>query len=109
MAFGFARHPNLTIASGSSNSNAIELMEDAYGLGIQAPATLTSTMILVQVAMAASSGATFATLQSGGTDVTITAGKALIITPIPYKQLRIQGSSAEGADRSFTTGKVFTV
>lgn len=111
MPFFMADLPSITVSSGGSNSNAISLVEDAYGLGIAAPATLTASQVTVQVAMSSGAAATFVTLQSGGSDVVLAAGKALIITPLPYRQLRVNSSVAggEGAARTFTVSKVLIV
>lgn len=107
MAFGFAQLPAVTINSGTTDSNTIVGFEDAYALSIQAPATLTSTAVTVAVIGSTSTTASFSTLQSGGVDIVLTQGKACIITPIPYRQLKLQGTAAEGSDRSFTVAKVF--
>lgn len=105
MAFGYAKHPSLTLLT--TVSNTISGFEDAFGLSIVAPATLTSTSVTLQVANSTSTGATFATLQSGGSDITLVSGKALVVTPIPFVQLRLAGNSTEAASRTFDVAKVF--
>lgn len=105
--FGYARHASLTITT--SVSNTITGFEDSFGLSIVAPATLTSTSVTLQVTNSTDSAAVFGTLQSGGSDVVITAGKALVVTPIPFQQLKLLGTSTEAGTRTFTVAKVFLV
>jgi hypothetical protein len=101
MAFVTVDLPTATIASGTSTSNVIKDIGDAYAITIFTPATLTSTGVTLGVEPS-SSGTNFVTLQSGGTDVVLPAGRATIISPPAFKQLRIESSSAEGADRVFS-------
>jgi len=108
MKFWLADLPDLVIPS-TNNSNAISLFEDAYGVSVQAPPTLTACQVTVQVAVSSGAAATFSTLQSGGADVLLFAGKALIMTPLPYRQFRINSTTAEGASRTFQAAKVFPV
>ena len=108
MALAFAAHADLVLTTGAAaQSNIITEFWDAYGLSIVAPATLTSTAITILVTNSTVFGATLATLQSGGTDVVLTAGKSLTITPVAYRQLQLQGSAVEVAARTFTVAKVF--
>jgi hypothetical protein len=100
MAFVTVNLPTATIASGASTSNIIKDVGDAYAITIFTPATLTSTGITIGVEPT-SSGTNFVTLQSGGSDVVLPAGRATIISPPAFKQLRLESSSAEGADRTF--------
>lgn len=102
---------SLTIASGQTNGTAIGGFDDAEALVIYAPATLTGTITL-QVApeREASEGGTstaqsWATMQSGGVDITLPAGKALTLTDIAFRQLRLVSGSAEGGDRAFRVTK----
>lgn len=97
----------MVIPSGQQNSNAVKPIDDCYGLGITSPSALTGT-ITVEVEMT-DTGTSFATLQSGGTDITIAAGKATILTPLPYKQIRMHSNAAEGADRTFLVSRVIPV
>lgn len=92
-------HKAMTIPSGGSTSNAIVDFDDAWGLAIYSPAALTNTCT-VEVEPS-SSGTNFVVLQSGGTDVTLPAGKATIFSPSPWKQMRVTSGGAEGADRVF--------
>jgi len=103
--------PNLVIASGQTNSNAISGAEDAEALTFYAPSALTGTITL-QVAKerAVSEGGTAAsvtwhTKQSGGADITIPAGKSITITDIGFRQFRLVSGSAEGAERTFKVTK----
>lgn len=107
MAFGYANLPSLTILSGSSGGSYLTLVEDAYGVSIVAPATLSASNALVMVGQT-TSGVT-GVLQSGGVDVTLAQGKSLTIAPCAYKALAVQSTfgGGEGADRVFTLAKVF--
>lgn len=109
MPFFPADLKDITIPNGGSTSNAITLFEDAYGLGIQAPATLTASQVTIQVSVSSGSASVFADLLSGNTTVVFSAGQYRVISPIPARQLRITSSSAEGADRTFQCMKVFQV
>src|SRR5262245_6105991 len=55
----------------------------------------------VKVDVADSPTGTFATLQSGGADITIPAGKATPISPLVDRALRLFSASTEAADRDF--------
>lgn len=101
MAFVTVSLPTVTIPSGGSTSNVLKDVGDAYAITIFTPATLTSTGVTIGVEPS-SSGTSFVTLQSGGTDVVLPAGRATVISPPAFKQLRIESSSAEGADRIFS-------
>jgi hypothetical protein len=101
MAFVAVNLPTATIPSGGSTSNIIKDVGDAYAITIFTPATLTSTGITIGVEPT-SSGTSFVTLQSGGTDVILPAGRATIISPPAFKQLRLESSSVEGANRVFS-------
>lgn len=100
---------SLTIASGQTVGAAIGGMDDAEALVIYAPAALTGTITLqISPTREASEGggtATWATLQSGGADITLGAGKALTITDIGFRQLRMVSDAAEGATRTFLITK----
>lgn len=98
----------MTIPSGGSTSNAIVDFDDAWGLTIYSPGTVTATQFTVEVEPS-SSGTSFVTLQSGGSDVTIPASKATVISPVPFKQMRITSSSAEGQDDVFTVTRAILV
>lgn len=96
--------PNLLATSGGTTTNAVGNLDDAWGLTVYSPGTLTSTGVAVQVEPT-STGTNFVALQSGGVDVTFPAGKATVISPVPFRQLRLVCSAAEGAARTFTITK----
>jgi hypothetical protein len=108
MALQVVGHKAMTIPSGGSTSNAITDFDDAWGLTIYSPVTVTATMITVQVEPT-SSGTSFVTLQSGGSDVTIPASRATVISPVPFKQMRVTSSSAEGQDDVFKVTRTIVV
>lgn len=92
---------DLTIASSGSTSNAISDIASAISIVIYGPASLDQT-INVEVAQDATSGATFYPLLSAGSNVTITAAKATVITAGGFKQLRVKtASGTETAERVF--------
>lgn len=107
MALHVTKRPTLTIASGASTSN-VSADFDALAITLYAPATVTASQILVQVEPT-SSGSNFVDLQSGGSDVVFTAGKALVISPPTFKQLRLTSTSAEGATRTFPMTQTIAV
>jgi hypothetical protein len=107
MAMHTMGHPNMIIASGSSVSNTIKDFDDAYGLTVYSPGTLTDT-ITVEVEPS-SSGTSFVTLQSGGIDVTLPALKATVLNPVPFKQMRVRSCSLEGQSDTFRVNKVILV
>lgn len=101
MAFVTVGLPALTIASGDSTSNTLKDVGDAYAITIFTPTVMTATGVTIGVEPT-SSGTNFVTLQSGGSDVVLPAGRATVICPPAFKQLKIQSSSAEGAARVFS-------
>lgn len=106
MALWIASQPDMVVAAAGTTSNTIVNFDDAYALTIYCPAVLTSTSVTIDVEPT-STGTTFTTLQSGGTDVVMTAGKATVISPAPFRQLRVVCGAAEGAGRIFRVTKVF--
>ena len=104
MALAVVNMPSMTITGGGTTSNAVGLIDDSWGLTIYSPATITNT-ITVEVEPT-STGTNFVTLQSGGTDVTIPAGKATVLNPIPFRQIRVKAAGAEGQQDVFTLTKV---
>ena len=99
--------PNLTIPNGTSTSNAIGILDDAWGLGLWTPATLTGT-VTIEVSPD-DTGTTWAPLQSGAVDVQPAAGKHTTINPIAFKRIRMTSGAAEGADRVFVLRKSILV
>lgn len=98
----------MTIPSGGSTSNAIGNFDDAWGLTIYSPVTVTATAFGVEVEPT-STGTNFVALQSGGSDVTLPAARATVISPVPFRQMRITSSSAEGQDDVFTVTRTIVV
>ena len=90
---------DLTIANGGTTSNALTANDLKFirSVTIQGPSALTGT-VTVQVSL---DGTNFVALQSAGSDVTVTAAKALILSPLPVRGLRVVSGSAEGAERVF--------
>ena len=95
--------PSLIFSTASTTSNAVGILDDAVSLGIFSPATLTGT-ITVQVEPS-STGTAFVALQSGGTDVTLPASKATIISPVSFRQIRLITGTTEAAARTFPLTK----
>jgi hypothetical protein len=101
-------HKAMTIPSGGSTSNSITDFDDAWGLTIYSPVIVTATAFSVEVEPT-SSGTLFVVLQSGGTDVTIPASRATVISPVPFRQMRITSSSVEGQDDVFKITRTIVV
>ena len=97
----------MTIANNGSTSNAVGVLDDGWAIWIYAPATLTGTITLE--VEASSTGTSFVTQQSGGSDVTIPAGKATPLSPIGFRQMRVTSNAAEGAERVFRLTKQIQV
>ena len=100
--------PNLVIPS-SQASNAVGLLDDAWGLTIYAPAAITSTSGVAVQIEPTETGTNFLTLQSGGADVYVVQGRATVISPVPFKQIRMLSSVTEATDRIFTLTKAILV
>jgi hypothetical protein len=99
------RMPDMVTTAGGTTSNAIGIFDDAWAISIYSPATtFTSTYVTIQVEPT-STGTDFVTLQSGGSDVTLSSGAAMVISPLPFMQLRIVHDAAEAAARTFTVRK----
>ena len=96
--------PSMTTTSGGTTSSVIRQFDDAWALTIYLPTTLTSTSVTIDVEPS-STGTSFVTLQSGGTDVVMVAGRATVISPVPFSQMRVVCGAAEGADRTFRVTK----
>lgn|SRR6266853_2664540 len=98
---------DLTIANGGTDSNIVVGTDGRVGFGsshgitIWAPAALTG-VITVLVSYLLTPTVEFDTLQlTPGTDVTIAAGKAVVIPHPGFYALRLHSASAEGAQRVF--------
>jgi hypothetical protein len=96
--------PNMVTTSGGTISGVIRQFDDAWALTIYSPATLTSTSVTIEVEPT-DTGTSFVTLQSGGSDVVMVAGRATVISPVPFMQMRVACGAAEGADRTFRVTK----
>lgn len=92
----------LTIPNGTAVSNAIDAYayNGALAIAILAPATLTNT---VSVEAADSDTApNYRTVQSPpGTDLTVPAGKCIVVTAFPWPGFRLKSAANEGAARDF--------
>lgn len=101
-----ARVGTLRISNGGTDSPAISTLGAfgrvglgaAIGISINAPAALTA---VVTVQVLPYGDATWRTLQSGGADVTVAAGKTVVISPPAFADMRLHSAGAEGADRDF--------
>lgn len=100
------------ILNGETESNAVHGCDDAEALTVIAPVTVSGT-ITIQVSSdppssdGGTTSPTFRTLQSGGSDITLPAGKGLTITDISFRQLKMVSSTGEGAARTFKISKQF--
>jgi hypothetical protein len=97
--------PDLVIPAGGTRSNVLtgSSLAGIESLAIFAPDVLDATVTFtVQVAHVASPAAgDWADLQSGGTDVTLTADNAVVISSLPFEALSILASAAVAAERRF--------
>lgn len=95
------RTKTLTIASAAQLTDVLDMgsegMYAAWDLGIIAPAALTGTVTL-QVSDSATG--TFVDLQSSGSDVALTAAKAMSLERIAFRYIRFSSTIAEGDTRS---------
>lgn len=94
----------MVTTSGGTISSLIRQFDDAQSLTIYCPTTLTSTSVTIDVEPT-DTGTSFVTLQSGGSDVVMVAGKATVIHPVPFMQMRVVCGAAEGAERTFRVTK----
>ena len=99
--------PDLVIANAGTVSGAIGSLEDADTITIYAPAALTGT-VTIQIEPTAA-GTDWIDLTSGGSDVTIGAGNAVVVGDISFRQIRLSSGAAEGAERTFRVTKQFQV
>lgn len=90
----------LTIASGQTASSAFWFSADSkpMHLLIIAPETLPET---VKLAVERQADESYATLQSGGSDITIAADKAVIVSPVMGRKMRLEAGTAVAANRAF--------
>lgn len=108
MSLHSANLPSIAIASGTTVTTTpiTAHLSDAQTITIQAPAVLSGT-----ITVGVSHGTTtYATLQSGGADVTMTQGEALTIDPWGgYQSLQLTSGTTETTARTFTVTKTFMV
>ena len=97
--------PNAKIASGGTTSNAVGLIDDAWGLTVYSPGTITSTSGAQVQVEPTDTGTNFVILQSGGIDVFVPQARATVISPVPFRQIRFVSSQAEGQDDVFVLTK----
>ena len=92
----------LTIASAATESDVLDLAglgaRSIWGLNIISPTTLPDT---VKIHVSDIPAGTFQVLQSGGTDITIPAGKSTQLDLLTIGALKLVAGSAVGADRDF--------
>jgi hypothetical protein len=96
--------PDLVIPAGGTRSNVLTggLLAGLESLAIFAPDVLDAATFTVQVAHVANPAAgDWADLQSGGTDVTLTADNVVVIPSLPFEALSILSSAAVAAERRF--------
>lgn len=99
--------PPMVVVSGSSYSNAIKVFDDATALTIYSPAALTGVITIETEPT--ETGSNFVTLQSGGTDVTLAAGKSTVINKVGWRQMRLASAGTEAAARTFPVTKSVNV
>ena len=92
---------NMVIANGGTASGSLggRLLRTIRSLTIHGPSALTGTATLQS--LDAVGGSAWTPVQSGGSDVTVTAAKALVLTEVPFGTIRILSGSAESAERKF--------
>ena len=107
-----ANLPTLTIDSGFASSSVLTGFEDASALIIMGPTALTGT-ITIRIATESdgvTSSSTWTDYQSGGSDVTITAGNAVQFTPpVAGSLILVSSAASEAARRYFQVQKKFGV
>lgn len=96
--------PGMTVSAGGTTSSVIRQFDDAWALTIYSPATLTSTSVTIDVEPT-DTGTSFVRLQSGGSDVVMEAGKATVISPVPFMQMRVVTGAAEATSSTFRVTK----
>ena|SRR5882724_101871 len=92
----------ITIASGQTVSNAIDLGEMCL-CGIQTPSALTSTAFTFQGSSDNSTFCAMTTQDGTAISVTVAASKLIMLPPANFagvRYLKVVAGSAEGADRN---------
>ena len=102
------RVQDLIVPNGTNVSNAIDKSQfgDAETLTIFAPATLDAGTNTLEIEPT-ETGTNFATMQSAGVDINIAAGKAVVLTEIAWKQIRVKMGGNQTAQRTFPVNKQF--
>lgn len=97
---GQVRLPNLVIPNGQSVSNALNRNNLRYLLAVTVfpPTVLDAGTYTIEVT---ADGTNWVTLQEGGADATLTAGKARTVDEPSYLGFRIKSSVNATADRTF--------
>jgi hypothetical protein len=96
-----------TVATDDDASNYLTADDYAQfdAVCLVAPATLTGTITLATIDDPASdetNDANWRTVESPpGTDITIAAGKAVVLTALPFIAFRLESDGTEAGDRTF--------
>lgn len=93
----------LTILNTATASNELTLdqLRPLKSISIKAPATLPDT-VTVRSAADDVAGSSFGIVQSPpGTDVTVAAGKVIVLTELPFPRIRLEAAAGVAADRVF--------
>lgn len=94
----------LTIPNTQTASNEISSVQfnGVRSLLIVSPGTLPETVTLQSADVDAATGTTFGAVQSPpGTDITVGAGKRVVLTEIPFPRFRLNAGVGVAADRVF--------
>lgn len=98
---GFMPRQTITIASGQTASPVFTQTQRWASLGVLAPSSLTEYATLAVMEAASGTAGTWRTLQSGGIDITFTAGKAVEIMVPPFPSYRFETTSGTAIPRVF--------
>jgi hypothetical protein len=87
---------SFVIVSGTTDSNELDVsvVKTARGLAIYGPADAPSGTLTIQWEPTAT-GTDWRTLQSGGSDVTISTDKVAVVDFIGFRRMRIHSSASE--------------
>lgn len=90
----------IPISTQPSNAVDIDKFSMCRGFSIQSPAAVSGT-ITIEGSM--DGGSNFAAIQSGGVDITIAAGKIIVIDFMAWDKLRVisNNGGGEAAERTF--------
>lgn len=93
----------LTIPSGAQVSNALPEKDFRWSrsMVILSPVAITGIYTIEVSDPIVPVTADWRTLQSGGSDVTLAAGKALVLDTLPFRNLRLATSGTPVADEVF--------